>query len=387
VVGLRAGAPAAVWRALLLSRAGVWLAGIAAISTVGLADDRAAYDPAGLTSPFGTVGDALVGPSARWDARWYLDIAEHGYGVDEARPAFYPLYPLLVAVIAVVVREPVVAGMLISVACLAGALLLLHRLTEHELGLRAANATTWLVAIGPMSFFFSAVYSEALFLLLSVGALLCARRDRWMIAGALALLAASTRSAGVLLVIPLVVLAWNSGRRGHLAWALIPLAGPAGFSLYLELAGAGWRSPLDAQRFWGREFGGPLVGAWDGARAAAGGVRDLLAGHAGRLAWQNTLFFGFLVLSIPCLIGAWRRLPTAYGLYAVAALALPLSYPVEGRPLLSLPRFLAVVFPLWMWLGWWVARGERRRAWIVGILSALGLMAFSALFSTWRFVS
>ncbi len=113
----------------------------------------------------------------------------------------------------------------------------------------------------------------------------------------------------------------------------------------------------------------------------------MLRDGGGRLALQNVLFFAFLVLALPCLSGVFRRLPRAYGLYVVAALALPLSYPVDGRPLLSLPRFVAVMFPLWMWLGWWVARGPRSRALALGSASLLGLVIFTALFSTWHFVS
>ncbi len=256
------------WAALLVSRAVVWAVGLAAIGIFGVAGEHGTYDPAGLTAPFGAGGEALIGPGARWDSRWYLEIAEHGYGDDLARPAFFPLYPFLVALIAVVVREPAVAGILVSVACLGGALVLLHRLTELELGQPAATATTWLVALGPMSFFFSAIYPEALFLLLSVASVLSARRDRWALAAVLALLAAMTRSAGVVLVIPLAVMAWDSGRRSRMAWAILPLAGPAAFALYLDFNGQGWRAAFDAQQIWGRQFAGPLIAAWDGAKAS-----------------------------------------------------------------------------------------------------------------------
>ena len=54
-----------------------------------------------------------------------------------------------------------------------------------------------------------------------------------------------------------------------------------------------------------------------------------------------------------------RRLPLAYGAYVIAALALPLSYPVTAQPLMSLPRFLVVLFPLSMWLAAWLAAHPR----------------------------
>jgi hypothetical protein len=85
-------------------------------------------------------------------------------------------------------------------------------------------------------------------------------------------------------------------------------------------------------------------------------------------------------------VGVVRRLPAAYGAYVVAALALPLSFPVGPQPLMSLPRFLAVLFPLFMWLA--LALGERvvlRR--VVVAVSTLGLVVFTARYATWHWVA
>ena len=81
------------------------------------------------------------------------------------------------------------------------------------------------------------------------------------------------------------------------------------------------------------------------------------------------------------------RLPLAHGAYALAALLLPLSYPVGPQPLMSLPRFEAVLYPLFLWLGWWLAR--RGVLWRVAVLGtfAVFLAACSALFSTWHWVA
>ncbi len=67
-------------------------------------------------------------------------------------------------------------------------------------------------------------------------------------------------------------------------------------------------------------------------------------------AGHNLMLFAFLLVAVPALIGVLRALPLAYGVYVLAALALPLSEPVSGQPLMSLPRFLVVLFPLAIWL-------------------------------------
>jgi hypothetical protein len=87
------------------------------------------------------------------------------------------------------------------------------------------------------------------------------------------------------------------------------------------------------------------------------------------------------------LAGALRRLPLAYSLYALCALALPLSYPVEGHPLMSLPRFVAVLWPLHLWLALvLVRRASWARTAVVGVFLA-GLAAVSAEVATWGWVA
>jgi hypothetical protein len=52
-----------------------------------------------------------------------------------------------------------------------------------------------------------------------------------------------------------------------------------------------------------------------------------------------------------------------------------------------LPRFLAVLFPLFMWLGWWASRGGRAREWALLGVWAAGLVVFTAQFATWHWVA
>jgi hypothetical protein len=401
-VGRRA-ALADAARALLVTRLLVLVAGVVAHATVGEQPGaRAGFDPAQLTVPFGALGDALVAPAARWDAVWYLTIAERGYGLDAARPAFFPLYPLLARGAGEVVGSTLLGGILVSLLAFGVALYLLRRLTALELGPEAARAAVWLTAAFPAALFFSAVYSEALFLALSVGCVYAARTDRWAWAGVLGLLATGTRSAGIILLVPLAVLLWQ--HRGAGLWrrapwvGLVPL-GTAAFCGWLALRGAGARAPFDAQAVWSRELGAPFAGLWQGASAAWDGARQLLSGsseriffaHAGgdpfQVARMNLQLFGFLVLALVALVGAARRLPPAYAAYVLAALALPLSTPVEAQPLMSLPRFVAVLFPLFMWGGWWLTRRGRATRVAVGVASAAGLVLFTGQFATWRWVA
>jgi hypothetical protein len=338
----------------------------------------------------------------------------------------------------------VLAGVLLSLAALALGLYWLHRLTALESGPGVARLAVLLTALSPMAYYFSAVYSESLYLALSVGVFLCARRGQWAKAAALGALASATRNTGVLLMLPLALLylygprqdrapdrapdrdparepleaqesqersqrarAWRlatrlqprySLRMNALWLALVP----AGLGLYLAhlaLAGGDPLSPFHAQTVWGRHFAGPYGGVWDGVKAAFEGARQLLSFQRRHVyfpaggspfigAAHNLMLFAFLLLAVPAFVGVLRTLPFAYGAYALAALALPLSYPVASQPLMSLPRFLLVLFPLNMWLArWLLGRGGQRAPIVVLGVSAAAMCLFVAQFATWHWVA
>jgi hypothetical protein len=441
----RAAAVRDVWRALWVSRLLVWVAGVGAVAMLGFGPVRHAFNPPGITRGFGHLGDLLAAPAARWDAAWYLVIAHYGYrpelgALTASRTAFFPLYPLALRALSDLGPAPVLAGVLVSLTALAAGLYGLHRLTTLEalrLGMpdggEVARLAVLITALAPMALYFSAVYSESLYLALSVGVFLCARRGHWASAATLGALASATRSTGVVLVVPIALLylygpredrepdreavrsqvpAWAAGAVGLLralrpryrmrSDALWLALVPAGLGLYmahLALAGGDALAPFHAEAVWSRHFAGPYGGMWDGARAAFDGLRQLLSWQRQHVyyraaggspfidAGHNLLLFAFLVAAIPATIGAWRLLGSAYGLYVLAALALPLSYPVAPQPLMSLPRFLLVLFPLNMWLAVCLAARPRALTWSVLGASGLAMMFFAGEFSTWHWVA
>ena len=416
--------------ALVGSRLLVWMGGVGTVLVLGYGPERGAFDPRGVTSGFGWLGNLLAAPAARWDAAWYLVIAHYGYSpllgsYTAPRDAFFPLYPLGIRAVSELGVAPLLAGVAISLAALSAALYLLYRIVVMELGERqmdTARLAVLLCAFAPMGFFLSAVYSESLYLALSLGVFLCARRGRWMWVGVLGALAAATRSAGLLLIVPALWLYLYGPRqdrapdrdpltltglaralpryrlRGDVAWLLLVGAGVAAFGAYLGLSGGSVLAPFHSQEVWGRHFAGPFVGAWDGLRAAFESARQLISmqrahsylpaggGDPTIAAEHNLVLFAFLALAVPALIGTFRRLPPAYGLYTLAALALPLSYPVATQPLMSLPRFLLVLFPLPIWWAMWLEGKPRLRVGAL-VLSAALMVFFGAEFTTWHWVA
>ncbi|MGE5617602.1 MAG: mannosyltransferase family protein, partial [Candidatus Woesearchaeota archaeon] len=395
--------------------------GVLAVLSFGNAGGWRGFDPLSLTAPFGYFGNLLAAPFARWDSVWYLTIARAGYNHQAARTAFFPLYPLLVRGVGYATRSDLVAGVLISLVAFALALMLLYRLAALELGGELARLTVLLIAFCPMAYFFSAVYSESLFLALSLGCIWHARNGRWMWAGLLGGLGAAVRGSGIALIVPLILLflygprldrlpvhprAVTSGWRRvlpryrptpALLWVLLVPGGLGAYVLGLALIGGHGLAPFGAEHAWFRHFAGPFGGVWDGGVAAWDGLRQLVhgppppvyfapaGGSALSVAGQNLMLLAFLLVGAAALIGTFRRLPPAYGAYCLASLALPLSYPVTPQPLSSLPRYEVVLFPLFMWSAWWLRRRDLAAPGLASLAVLLGL--FTAEFATWRFVA
>jgi Mannosyltransferase (PIG-V) len=413
------------WQALWRSRALVWVAGIGTVLAFGYGPVRGAFNPPGVTRGLGSVGNLLAAPAARWDAAWYLVIAHYGYrpslgAFTAPRTAFFPLYPFAVKALSWLGPPPVLAGVAVSTIALGFALYGIHRLTTLELrSSETARLAVMLCAFAPMAFFFSAVYSESLYLALSVGLFWGARNGRWALVGVLGALAGATRSAGVVLLVPAVAIYLYGPRedrpverlrrgaarllpryrvRPDALWlALVPV-GIVVYGVGLALGGGNALDPLRAQEIWGRHFAGPFGGVWDGLRAAFEGARQLLSmqrhhiyfpqagGSPMIAASHNLMLIAFLAAAVPTLYWCVRRLPLAYALYVLAALAMPLSYPVAAQPLMSLSRFLVVLFPLTIALAAWL--GEHPRARTPLLLGSAALMAlFVAQFSTWHWVA
>jgi hypothetical protein len=400
------------WRAFWSSRIVVWAAGMAAILAFGWSEHNSArLDPLYLTLPFDDAfSNLLVAPAVRFDSAWYLAIAQYGYDAT-GRPAFFPVLPGLIRLLADSAGAQVLAGIALSSACGVGGLYLLHRLVSLDFDLSHARSVVWLAAWFPGALALSAVYSEALFLVLSVGSIYAARLGRWPAAGILGGIAAASRSGGVLLVVPLLILYLYGPRadapraelggglrprhplRADALWVLIAV--PAGLLAYMAYLGITLGDPtalFSAQNEWSRTFiplGGLAMGIWDGLSGAVEllvpGVTRQLEGPSlvapELLALRDVFMLGFLLLGLWLVYESARRLNPAYTAYAACGLALPVSVPAQGHALMSLPRFMFVLFPLWIALALWTEERGRYRRVLVGF--GVLLAASSALFVEW----
>jgi hypothetical protein len=338
---------------------------------------------------YGALSDFFFRSLSQWDARWFLQIAMHGYEEVPQAAAFFPVYPTVVHGVAWLTGSLLVAGVLVSLVSGAVAAWVLAQIARPLLGERGAHDVVLYLALYPVAFVFTSLYSEGLFLVLAAGSFLAAMRGRPVLAGVLGGFATGTRLIGLALLPALAILLWR-GRDGRSLARLAPLlllpAAVGLYALYLDHAiGDPWAF-TSAQADWNRETSplGPIAGIKDAVLSAGRGARNLLdmpatgPENAQRVGLWNLSHLALLAAAVWLTWVAWKRLGAAFGAYSAGTLAIVLSAPAEGFPLVSLPRFLLVDFPLFLALASLTLDRPRWRDAVLVAFAALGAVAVAA---------
>jgi hypothetical protein len=304
-------------------------------------------------------------PFTRYDSGWYYQIARHGYGFVEGGPsvgvgkpgkiAYFPVYPLLMRYVGRLFGRSAGAvylgGIVVSWTAFVLAMLVLYRLARLDVPPERAERAVLLTAIFPFSFFFGMVYTEALFLLLTVAAFYAFRTRSWIAGGVAGALATATRVNGILMLPALAWIAWkNVGpttreRLSAAAGLVLVATGVAAYSVFVyRLSGQPFEWAASISR-WGYQPGGaPWMAPIRLVLKLATHPYAYLATDP--MAPYDVLYGACGVLFALAIPVVWVRLGAAYGLFMLLNLWLPLSSGVfEG-----VGRYCAILFPCFIWL-------------------------------------
>jgi hypothetical protein len=361
-----------------------------------------------------------------WDSAWYGGIAQQHYTYDPAATggtsvAFAPLFPFLIWLLSTVLSwltfgwdwgnaqwgSTVAAGLLISNVSFYVALALLIKLLAPRLGKLRAALVAFVLAALPLSLFFSAMYTEGLFLLLVIATYLVARtewREKWLCVGMLGMLATLDRFAGLLLLPAMAVeymaqRGWNWRKvRADATWlGLIPL----GVGVYLAFLWWRFGTPTalttSMLKGWDHKRSFFLTTYWDSAvelwRSITGAVppeNDPVLAHI-QVGARDHLplgarLFRFLDLGMPLILLAGGFLARKKLMMSEwVFLVLGIIYPLSTNITFSLARY---TLPLWPGLVW-VGTLKRSRLWLVLALMilSLGLLAWcSRIYGSARWI-
>ena len=319
---------------------------------------------------------------ANFDGFYYLSIARGGYG--QLQEAFFPLYPRLIRLLTRPTGDFLVSGLLISGLSLMGAVYFLGKLMlisgEKE---SVARKTILALLFFPTSFYFLSVYTESFFLFLAVLTFWFAKKNRWLEAGLISGLAAYTRAIGIFLVPALLFEYWSQrslkGRKKFQNSLISSIKKPGVFWRYLK--------EIERKLYHFKNTFYIFLGSWGliayglellrkkgdffyliHVQPGLGGVRPLdkfVLPY--QVVWRYlkmfvlveknilryyTVWFEFLVagsIAVLLILGLTKRyrVPKSMLIYGWLVFILPT---LTGT-LLSIPRFVLVIFPAFWVLG------------------------------------
>ncbi len=348
----------------------------------------------------------VFGGWLQFDGPEYLEIARDGYryvpGV-RSNIVWFPLYPLTVRAVQVVVRNWLMTGIVVSAVCGVLAACLLWKWAGVQ-GMDGRTRRTAFAAamLYPYAWYlYGVVHSDSMFLLLVLGCFLLVGSERYVLAGLVGALATATRPTGMAVLPAVVVMAWE--RAGFLAVPPPPGAGGGRWSRLVQR----WQLPVRLVRerwsaallgpflacgglglwmlYLGVRWGDPLAFKTNQTVYHPGDLPLLKLAYLVRLrdftdspSYALTTTFQLLMvvvvlLSVPA-VG--RRFGWGYGVFVAVLVAIPT---VSTEDFMGTGRYLIAAFPVWAMWGERLAR--RERGWAVvaasGVLMVLLSMGFA----------
>ena len=313
----------------------------------------------------------LVSLHAKWDSFWYLDIVKNGYSFKSIKEpsniVFFPLYPFLIKSLSYLTfGNLILSGWILSMIFLLAALIYFFKLIKEFHPEIDPYYAIILLLIFPTAFFLNSIYTESLFLFLSIATFYHALKRNFLLAGIFGFFASLSRVTGVLLFIPVL---WEYFRNNNfklnsifkvkiLPIFLIPL-GIFSFFLFHYFKFKDFFLFFKAESWFDRVF------------------FKLCKGHFDFFSNSSVANFSldafFVVFALIAVYFIFKKLPVSYGLYMIVSSAVIIS----TGTLMSFGRYILVFFPIYI-LGASIKNQYLKQAWI--FVSILLLSLYTTLF-------
>lgn len=344
---------------------------------------------------------------SRWDSGWYQSIATSGYDakgvISEDNPdvtgqanyAFFPLYPLIFGTFSEISGiEPMTSGFIFSNVFFFFGLIGLFELVALLKKADPNDAVSYLIAF-PTAFLFSAVLTESLFFALAVWCIYFAIKKKWLLAGILGFLLSMTRFVGVAIVIVLiteylvqqdffdklkiqlkkevlkqklkgsVVLVKETLINNHsYLWIFLVPLGFAVFMLFVYNLTGDVFAIFRIQEEWGKSTVNPILTLY---RYLGTPIPWVIFGSA------------FTISTIGFLVVCWRKIRFDYVIYSLLLIVIPLSGSSHYIHIASMPRYILVIFPIYLIL----SKLTKDRPFMKQLIISSMLMLQIFLFMSW----
>ena len=308
----------------------------------------------------------LINLRVHWDSFWYLKIATEGYKYIPGQMssiAFFPLYPSLIWAVSQASISPALAGWVISTIALGVGLIFLFKLVKKfHPEIDPISPITYLL-IFPTAFFLNSVYTESLFLALSIIFFYFLLSKRFFMATIFLSLASLCRMNGLFLFIPFIFeyfRVFGLKRMFNLNLLSYPLAcvGILSFLFYQYITFNEPLAFLKSQMEWGREF-------------TLNSEHFLLTSPSSYMNLSTDVLF--FITCLVCGILLIKYIRPSYGIYVLTTALVVVS----TGTLMSFSRFTLILFPIFILIAS-IKNTQIRFGW--QLLSTLLLAAFTILF-------
>ena len=319
-----------------------------------------------------------IAPWGNFDGEHFISIAYFGY--QELQQAFFPLYPKLISVgmyfFGWTLEMASRIGYVISAICLPVALVFLYKLINLDYSKKFALGVIAILLLYPASFYFNAIYSESLFLMLVTLSFYFFRKEKYFWASFFGFFASLTRVFGVLLFLSFVIEVFLCKiPLKKIFWIILIPAGLAFYMSYLyfsigdPLAFYNLQLVVGEQHQRGVVLFPQVLYRYINILFSL----DLLSPLLTTVLFELAVGIVFLVLPV---VGYFRKVRLSYLAFAFLGYLLPT---IQGS-FSSLPRYVLVLFPSFIVLALLL---KNRPNWIkilLGSLSIIVLLIETALF-------
>ena len=283
---------------------------------------------------------------ANFDGEHYLSIAIFGY--KNLQQAFFPVYPMLINFIASPISfdllsgliNSTIIGLIISNTAFLIVLLYLVDLIRLDYSKKVSYLTIFLLILFPTSFYFSALYNESLFLLLTVVAFLNARRGNWFLASVFACIASATRIFGIILFPAFIIEAFLQKKYKRVFWILLIPLGLLAYMYYQYITVGDPLAFYHIQDLIGEQRQSSLVLL---PQVYFRYIKMLLTVDPSNIIYQTILLefiCGILFFILP-IYGYFKKIRLSYLFFAFVSFIITT---VQGS-FSSVPRYVLVFFP------------------------------------------
>lgn len=314
---------------------------------------------------------------ANLDGGHYLSIARDGYY--EYEHGFFPLYPLAIRLVRSVTQSPyVISGLAVTYVSLWIFMTRFWRLLRLDFNERDSRRVMITFLSFPVAFYLLSVYTDSLYLMLTVFCFWFARKRQWWRAGITGGLVALARFPGIALFPALLVEMYLSEKKNWKQFVpvvLVPLA-TLGYLLFIQITDGDWRLFVSSMGVWKQDqYVFPLQTAFRYVKIL-GTVRDV---HLVYLV--SAIEFIASLGAITFLVIGRKLVRPSYLVYAASYLIIPLS----SGTFQGMPRYVMHTFPVLIILALLL-----KKKWYTPILVGFSFVLqiiFVAYFSQGHFVS